>query len=403
MQDDKSFDYLIIGAGIIGLTIAYELNSRYPDKKILIIEKESDVAQHASGLNSGVLHAGFYYSSDSLKAKFCRDGNALMKSYCKANDIPLNECGKVVVAKDQDDLEGLKRLYDQGKKNGIRLEMIDETQLNDMDPKINTFQQALYSPDTASVDPVFVCQSLKQKLIENGTTFYFNTQFVSQTNNGIYTQSEFIPVNYVINASGLYTDQIAKAYGFGSAYTLIPFKGNYIKYDGETDLKYHIYPVPDLKMPFLGVHYTQTVQNKSKIGPSSIPGLWREHYTGMTRFKLNEFIPTLYYLLKMTIKNQNNVQRLMVEEIKKLFRQHFIKQIEHMTDSIDLTHFTQRIKPGIRAQLIEKNSTKLVMDFIIEGDENSIHILNTISPAFTCSFSLAKYTVDRIANYQNIN
>jgi len=166
------FDYLIIGGGI-GLAIAKDLVNRFPNAKIALLEKELDVAYHSSGRNSGVLHAGFYYTADSLKAKFTRDGNSQLREYCYVNNLRINECKKVVVAKDEGELPSLFELDKRGKRNGVDVKIIDEKELKELDPNIKTFKHALYSPSTATVDPIEVNQTIKNELKQKGVQFYF--------------------------------------------------------------------------------------------------------------------------------------------------------------------------------------------------------------------------------------
>jgi L-2-hydroxyglutarate oxidase len=167
------FDYLIIGGGIVGLAIARELRSRFPGAKIGLLEKEADVAYHGSGRNSGVLHAGFYYSADTLKAKLTRDGNQQLREYCYANNLKINECKKVVVAKNEGELPALFELEKRGKVNGVEVKLIDEKELYEIDPNAKTFQHALYSPTTATVDPSEVTYAIKNELKTNGIEFFF--------------------------------------------------------------------------------------------------------------------------------------------------------------------------------------------------------------------------------------
>ena len=183
---------------------------------------------------------------------------------------------------------------------------------------------------------------------------------------------------------------------------MVPFKGKYLKNIETFDLNIHLYPVPNLDMPFLGIHYTITADKTVKIGPSSVPALWRENYKGFQNFSLIEFLENMKNLIKMWLKNKNNMRKLVVSELKKISKKNFISHIKHMTNYKDLSGFSKWTRPGIRAQLINKKNSELEMDFVIEGDSNSIHLLNTISPGFTCSFAIAKYAVDRIAKYQNI-
>ncbi|HUC92000.1 MAG TPA: FAD-dependent oxidoreductase [Paenibacillus sp.] len=214
----KNYNYVIIGGGIIGLTIARELLHRFPGAAIAILEKEADVAMHSSGRNSGVLHAGFYYTADSLKAKFTREGNLAMKQYCRERGLPVNECGKLIIAKDESELQGLEELKRRGDRNGVELVWLDEVDAAKIDPNARTFRKALYSPATASVDPVAVCRALKEDVIRDGADFHFGTRFIKRRENRIITSSGIYVGDYIINAAGLYADKIAHEFGFGKDY-----------------------------------------------------------------------------------------------------------------------------------------------------------------------------------------
>ena len=381
----KSFDYLIVGAGIIGMTIAYELKQKYPNSKIVIIEKENEVALHASGRNSGVLHAGFYYSKNSLKAKFTVEGNKLMKEFCKNHGIFINETKKVVICSNEEELHGIYELHKRAKINNVDTSIIDEKELEQIDPNIKTYKKALYSPTTASIDPTTVCLTLKEVLIKQGVQFYFNTHF----------KDIDIKYNYLINSAGVYADKIAKSFGLATNYTLLPFKGIYLKYTkNKTCIKTNIYPVPNLQNPFLGVHYTITVDGSIKIGPTAIPAFWRENYKGFKNFKLKEMIEILYYETKLFIFNSFNFRSLAIDEMKNYNDKNFIQKAKNMVNTID-DNF-KPIPAGIRAQLLNTKTNELVQDFVLEHGTNSIHILNAVSPAFTCSFAFAKYVVTQI-------
>ncbi len=390
-------DFLIVGAGIIGLTIARELLHKFPDSKITFLEKESKIAQHSSGRNSGVLHAGFYYTADSLKAKFTRDGNFAMKEYCNANNLKINYSKKVVVAKDESEEKTIHELYKRGKANNVNVSIINENELYKIDKNIKTSNVALYSPDTATVDPVEVCECLFNELKKKGVEFHFNEEYSTKiSEDSIVTKNKNIfYYKKIINCAGLYADKIAKQYGFSKKYTIVPFKGIYLKYKGDNKpVTTNVYPVPNLKNPFLGVHFTITVDGDVKIGPTSIPAFWRENYTGFKNFNILEFINVLYIECVLFIKNKFNFRSLASDEIKKYNRSHFLSLASYMVRDFDKSGFKEWIKPGIRAQLLNVNTNELVMDFIIEGDEKSLHILNAVSPAFTCSIPFSKHIVD---------
>ncbi|MGE7636050.1 L-2-hydroxyglutarate oxidase [Bacillus paramycoides] len=395
------YDYLIAGGGIIGLAIARELKKRFPDKSVCIIEKEADVAFHSSGRNSGVLHAGFYYTADSLKAKFTKEGNRAMKEYCQFHNLPVNECGKLVVATNEEELEGLKELKRRGDQNGVELHWIDEDEVFKIDPNAMTFQKALYSPTTASVDPIKICKMMREELLDKGVDFHFRTKYRKKHGNVIKTNHQPFHCHYFINAAGLYADKIAKDFNFGKNYTIIPFRGNYLKYNhGQDEVKTNIYPVPNLKNPFLGVHFTKTVDGTVKIGPTATPAFWRENYHGWKRFKLEEFVNIIYFEAKLFLKNAFHFRRLAFEEIKKYRKKHFVNLATGLVKHLNSGNFEQSVRPGIRAQLLNKETLELVQDFVIEGDHQSIHILNAVSPGFTCSIPFASYVVEEMMKKQ---
>lgn len=382
---ETNYDYLIVGSGIIGMTIAYELKNQNQNLKIAIIDKENDVAKHASGRNSGVLHAGFYYSANSLKAKFTVDGNRLMKEFCILNSISIKATQKIVVAKDEKDLQGIYELQNRANRNGVEVQIMSEDDVFKIDPNIKTYKKALFSPNTASVDPKEVCSKLKSVLKENSIDFFFNTLF----------EDCDLEYKYLINCAGAYADKIAQKFGLAQNYTMIPFKGIYLKYmTNKTDIKTNIYPVPNLKNPFLGVHYTITSDGSIKIGPTAIPAFWRENYQGFERFSFKEMIEIFYYETKLFLLNSFNFRTLAIEEMKNYSPKTFIQKAKDMVNNIG-----DDFKPmpaGIRAQLLDIKTNELVQDFVIEHGGNSTHILNAVSPAFTCSFAFAKYVVSEI-------
>ncbi len=392
----QEVDFLIAGAGIIGLSIARELRAQFNDATILILEKEKDVGLHASGRNSGVLHAGFYYSADSLKAKFTKDGNKALTEYCLQNHLPLNRCGKVVVARNAQELEGIAELKKRGDRNGVELHLVDEKELADLEPNARTYQKALYSPTTSTVDPLEVCTRLVTDLRSQHVEFAFVNPFVEFKNGIIHTEKYPIACKYFINAAGSYADKVAHQFGVGKDYTLIPFKGLYLKYHDDSLLGKHIYPVPNLKFPFLGVHFTKTAYGKVKIGPTAVPAFWRENYGGIANFKFGELYEVMKEEAKLFMLNSFNFRDFAFEEMKKYSREYFIKQAAELVKHLDAKGFGDYGHPGIRAQLLDKRTNQLVQDFIVEEGENSLHVLNAVSPAFTCSLVFAQYIVGRI-------
>ena len=403
MNSQQRCDFLIIGAGIIGLAMARELKSRLPAADILVIDKEEDVAYHGSGRNSGVLHAGFYYSADSLKARFTRDGNRMMTEYVKDRGLAINQCHKVVVASDENEIEGVQELQRRGERNGVDVRIIDEQELAEIDPNAKTTGIALYSPTTATVDPAQVCHAIKADLEAAGVRFLFGQGYYRREgrNAVVTTGGMVLEAGLIINAAGLYADTVARDYGFSQNYTIIPFKGIYLKYTGaDKPVRTNIYPVPNLKNPFLGVHYTVTVDGTIKIGPTAIPAFWRQNYVGLEHFSLGELFEIIGWESRLFLGDNFGFRSLALSELKKYDRSYFTGLATKMVKQINTAGFNQWSKPGIRAQLLNTTTKELVQDFVVEGDSRSVHLLNAVSPAFTCSFPFAAWVVDHYITKQ---
>ena len=389
----RQTDFLIVGAGIIGLALARELAKRYPDARIILIEKESRVAAHASGRNSGVLHAGFYYHADSLKALLTVAGNRALTEYCLANDLPINRCGKVVVTTSAAELEGLAELKRRGDRNGVALTIVDTRQLAEIEPNARTVSQALWSPTTATVNPGRVCHHIAANLPKTVSILYSHA-FQGRRSQMVMTNKGRIRFDHLFNAAGLYADRVAQAFGVGEHYTMLPFKGLYLDTGQPKLLRRHIYPVPNLKNPFLGVHFTITVDGHVKIGPTAIPAFWRENYAWNHRFRWDEFQQVLACQAWLALGNRFNFRQLALEEMRKYYRPYFIGQARKLVHHLGKGD-AGFIRPGIRAQLLDRRSGELVMDFMVEKAEHSTHVLNAVSPAFTTAFPFAAYIVDR--------
>ncbi len=397
--DQRVPDFTIVGGGVIGIAVARELVSRRP-YRVAVLEKESSLARHASGRNSGVLHAGFYYPPGSLKATFCREGNALLKDLCRKRGLPLSENGKVVVARDKQDLHSLHELEKRGKANGVPVRLIDEKELGAIEPHARTYTQALYSPTTAVVDPVKVCESLAADAKSNGVEFLLDTALtaVKRERHVIVTSKGEMPFRHLINCAGAYADRIAHLFGVGLEYRLLPFRGNYYELvPQETRLvRSNIYPVPDLRNPFLGVHFTKTVYGGVIVGPTAMPVFGREAYRGVTDSEWGEVLPILATEISLWLRNQANFRAIARDEIRRYLKPWFVREAKRLVPDVRGKSLVPSNHRGIRAQLVSLRERKLVSDFVIAREEGSTHILNAVSPAFTCSLPFAKYVVDTI-------
>jgi L-2-hydroxyglutarate oxidase LhgO len=391
----KTADFLVVGGGIVGLSIARELKSRFPDCSIVLLEKETDCGLHASGRNSGVLHAGFYYTADSLKAKLTRDGNRILHEYCQGRNIPVNRCGKLVVARDASDLGQLDELLRRAKANGVELKCVTAAEAREIEPRVRTVERALFSPTTSTADPAQVLASMKQDALDQGIVIHQNAAYLGRANGRLATRAGDFEAGCVINAAGLYADRVARDFGFSEDYRIVPFKGIYL-YSEEPPgtLRTNVYPVPDLRNPFLGVHFTVTVAGKSKIGPTAIPAFWREQYKGMENFKLGEFAEILFRDLGLLLFAGFDFKRIAAEETLKYFRRRLVSLAAPLVEGVKLEDYRHWGKPGIRAQLMNIKTRKLEMDFVIQGDAKSLHVLNAVSPAWTCSIPFARYVCD---------
>jgi L-2-hydroxyglutarate oxidase LhgO len=401
-KDYKETDFLIIGAGIIGLSLAINLKKAFPNKTISIIEKEDDIGKHSSGRNSGVLHAGFYYHPDSLKAKFTKIGNKQLTNYCEEKKLRINKCGKVVVTKTEEEIDTLLELKKRAETNQIEVYLVDEKELREIEPNAKTFKYALWSPKTSVIDPLEVIRSIKKDLEDQEVSFYFLNPYQQKINdNTIKTKNYIFEYGKLFNCAGLYADKIAKEFGLSQNYLLVPFKGIYLETDDQVDfLKRNIYPVPNLRTPFLGVHFTLKPDNKLKIGPTAIPSLWRENYKNLDNFKFKEFIEVLKMYTLMFLKNEL-FRNTAIEEVKKYSKKYMLQEASKLVNKLNNRSKYYWGKSGIRAQLINIKTLDFVNDFVIEVSKNSIHILNSVSPAFTASFPFTSYIIENYLRIKN--
>ncbi len=394
---EHSCHTLIVGAGITGLTIARELLARGIDD-IVIIDKEHAPGVHASGRNSGVLHAGIYYAPGTYKAKFCVEGNRLIKEYCSEHGLVINPTGKVIITDDtrQDSLYELKQRAD---KSGAVSEIIDTKDLLELEPYAAPREKALYSPNTAVFDPKQILDSIKSELEASGKVKFvfaglYKTLKGSKT---AVTSLGEIKFEKFINAAGSFADKVARSFGVGSKYRVLPFKGTYKKLAKVRNylVRGNIYPVPDLRSPFLGVHLTRGYDGDVYLGPTAIPALGREEYGLFDDLSL-ESLSILGRDLLLLFTN-DAFRAAAGIETKKYFKKYMFDEARKLVPELTIEDIEDSPKVGIRPQLVDWKKKKLVMDFVVIKDGDSIHILNAISPAFTCSMAFAKHIVSEFS------
>jgi L-2-hydroxyglutarate oxidase len=391
------FQILIVGAGITGLTLAREVLRRGGDR-LLVVEKEDHLGAHASGRNSGVLHAGVYYHPGTLKARFCLEGNRQLRAYCQENSLTLRECGKVIVAKDLSEVGSLRELKDRSESVGAEVRLIDEYELGGVEPQAKTFEVALYSPNTAVFQPVEVLDALRQDLLKTGkVTIQLATAFEGLASSHVARTSRGqVRFDCMINAAGTYADRIAHGFGLAANYRIVPFKGTYLRLrSGRTDLvRGTIYPVPDLRNPFLGVHFTHAGDDEVYIGPTAIPAFGRENYGILDG--INGEAPEILWRDVVLFLSNPGFRSAAINEPRKLVKNYVFQQAKKLVPALRLEDVEDANKVGIRAQLVDWPRRELVKDFVVLKDGSSLHILNAISPGFTSSMAFAEYAIDQL-------
>jgi L-2-hydroxyglutarate oxidase LhgO len=392
MTSSQLCDFLVIGGGVVGLSVAIELKSIDPSLSVVLIEKESNLGMHASGRNSGVIHAGFYYSPDSLKARFCVEGNIELRKLIRDYGLTILETGKVVLAKNDQEVEVLENLATRGEKNSVRIELHDSQSLSSYEPLAKTHKKFLWSPDTAVAKPLEIIRALEDKAIKRGVKIergIIATNFAGEFNG-------WLP-KHLVNCAGSQADRIAKSYGFGANFEMLPFLGRYKKIPWiSLPLKTQVYPVPNTRNPFLGVHFTKTADGFVKIGPTAIPVFNREQYHFMQNWKVKDLTSSLRAGFSILKGHKHDPSSIFAEEFLRIVPRIMRMDAEKLIPSFkDLNDWTSSI-PGIRSQIVDTRTGELVSDFLIEGDKDSTHVLNAVSPGWTSSIPFGAY-VARIA------
>ncbi|MBS1254884.1 MAG: L-2-hydroxyglutarate oxidase LhgO [Deltaproteobacteria bacterium] len=387
-------DIIIIGGGILGLATAFQLSRDYPRLNITVLEKESKLATHQTGHNSGVLHTGIYYKPGSLKAINCREGKSRMEGFCRNEGIDFEICGKVIVAITEDELPVLEMIYQRGRTNGVRCEMISKEQLHELEPHVAGIK-AIHVPEAGIVDFMQVCERLAERVLEvdgNNIEFSAKVSGIRQTAQRVVVQTDQTEYEgrLLVNCAGLYSDKITSMTQTPDA-KIIPFRGEYYMVRPE---KHHlcrnlIYPVPDPEFPFLGVHFTRMIDGSLECGPNAVLAFAREGYT-RSNINLLELAEVLSYrgFIKMALKYWRAGAGEMWRSFSKAA---FVRALQRLIPEITADDLNAA-PAGIRAQAVMPNG-KLVDDFLIQQNENIINVGNAPSPAATSSLNIGKHIV----------
>jgi len=381
----------VIGAGIVGLATAYKLLQKHPEIKLMLIEKENDIAMHQTGHNSGVIHSGIYYQPGSLKAENCRKGYAELLRFCDENKVQYNICGKLIVATKNEEFSMLNDLYDKGLRNGLQgLKKLEAEEIEAYEPHVSGLK-AIWVPETGIVDYYMVARSLLKKILSHDAEIFFKEKAldIKQTKQvEIITDKQIHQVDLVYNCAGLYSDKLAKKTQ-KIDYKIIPFRGEYYRLKKEKEYLVNnlIYPVPNPEFPFLGVHFTRMMKGGVEAGPNAVLAFGRESYRKM-QFNFPELFEILTYpgFLKVAAKYWRDGA---YEMYRSWSKKAFTKALQNLIPEIQENDLTPS-GAGIRAQAISK-SGNLVDDFLVLRDQNIIHVGNAPSPAATASLAIGDY------------
>lgn len=395
------YDFVIIGGGIVGASTAWQLQTQCPNKKILLLEKESNLGQHQTGHNSGVIHSGAYYMPGSLKALFCKKGAADTIHFCRTNGIPYNQCGKLLVATSNDEYYRMMALRERCQQNGVDVELLDSDQIVKREPKV-TGIAAIYIPSAGIVDYRQVCEAMARQFVENGGNILLghNVDRMLETDSHIsistqsHTEKRIITTHYLIACAGLSADRLARLLNIPINFRIIPFRGEYYrlaKHQGNI-VKHLIYPIPDPELPFLGVHLTPMIDGLITIGPNAVLGFKREGY-GNLNFSLADSWETFSY--PGFWKLAKNHRRSAIAEFKSAWlREYYLKQVRKYCPGLTLSDLL-KYPAGIRAQAVMKDGS-MANDFLFAESPRSLHVCNAPSPAATSAIPIGHHICDLV-------
>jgi L-2-hydroxyglutarate oxidase len=390
--------FAIIGAGIVGLAVALDLLERFPSASVAVLEKESRVADHQTGHNSGVVHSGIYYKPGSLKAQLCVEGAAMLLRFCESNDVPYQKCGKVIVATAQDELNRLYDLFERGKGNGLQgLRILGPEEIREIEPHVSGIR-GIHVPNTAIVDYRKVAEKYAELISNRGGQILLSHKVTglrrSSGRTTLETTNGETAARLVINCAGLHSDRVSRMAGGGHNLTIVPFRGEYyeIRHEKQDLVKGLIYPVPDPKFPFLGVHFTRRIGGGVEAGPNAVLAFKREGYSKRSfSFQDVSEYATFPGFWKLAARHW---QMSVGEYHRSLSKQAFVRALQRLLPKLTADDLVPG-ESGVRAQALDANGN-LVDDFYIVFTEGMVNVCNVPSPAATASLAIARYIVDKV-------
>ena len=394
------YDFAVIGGGIVGLSVAWQLRQRQPSRRVVVIEKEPALARHQTGHNSGVIHAGIYYEPGSLKAELCRKGVTETLRFCRENGIPHEQCGKLIVATDADEYERLLALYERALKNGIEVELLDESQLRAAEPNVAGVG-AILSPTTGIVDYAAVAGGMARRLEELGGDIRTNAEVtaIDESAEAVTIHIDGSPpleARYLVVCGGLMADRLAAMMQLDVDFGIVPYRGEYYRLpdDKRSIVRHLIYPVPDPGLPFLGVHLTRMIDGSVTVGPNAVQGWKREGY-GRLNFSVRDTAEMLAFpgFWRVTA---DNLGVGIAEFRNSVWKRGYLRQVQKYCPSVRLDDL-QPHPAGIRAQAVRRDGT-LVDDFLFAETPRSLHVCNAPSPAATSAIPIGELICDKALN-----
>ena len=391
-------DVIVLGGGIVGLATTYRLQQRFPKLRVAVIDKEPQVAGHQTGHNSGVLHSGIYYKPGSKKAINCRLGKAAMEQFCRDHEIPFDRCGKVIVATAEKELPALERILERGKENRVECERVDAERLRELEPHVAGLG-GIHVPETGIVDYVQVCRKLAELIQQAGGEIELGAEVTDIQKRGdvqnVVTAQGMWQAKFLINCTGLYSDRVARMSGRRLTAKIVPFRGEYyeLKASAFHLCKNLIYPVPDPKFPFLGVHFTRMIDGSVECGPNAVLAFAREGYRKRD-VNVRDLAEALTYVgfLKLSAK----YWKMGLHEMwRSLSKPAFVRALQKLIPEITADDLVAA-PAGVRAQAVSRDG-KMVDDFLILDDDRIINVCNAPSPAATSSLNIGESIVDTLS------
>ena len=391
------YDYIIIGGGILGLSTAMQLIRAYPDKKMLLVEKEDGPARHQTGHNSGVIHAGVYYTPGSLKARFCLEGNLATKAFCDEHSIAYDECGKLLVATNDLELQRMKALWERTEANGLERYWLTAEELHEREPNI-TGVGGIFVPSSGIVNYAEVAAAMGREFEAAGGEIRYTTSVTGlseRTNEVVVSTSQGdFSTRYMVSCSGLMADRVVRMLGIEPDFTICPFRGEYFRLPAQHNqiVNHLIYPIPDPSMPFLGVHLTRMIDGSVTVGPNAVLAWKREGYR-KTDVSLSDTLAMLRHRgIRQVLKD--NLRPGLSEFKNSLYKKGYLQQVRKYCPSLTLADL-EPYPAGVRAQAVS-NDGRLVDDFLFVNTPRTVNVCNAPSPAATSAIPIGAHIVEKV-------